>query len=116
MAAPPPARVPPPPAAPMRPPSMAPAVPQQQQPSFMGQMASNVASGMAIGTGSAIAHRAVGALFGGGGWSAPAQAPAAPCAEMQNAFVKCLQDNNNNADVCRNFYDALNQCQMQHGA
>ena len=116
MAAPPPARVPPPPAAPMRPPSMAPAVPQQQQPSFMGQMASNVASGMAIGTGSALARSAIGSLFGGGGSSAPAQAPAQPaCSEMQTTFVRCLQQNNNDMEMCRSFYDQLNACQAQYG-
>ena len=115
---PPPARVPPPPAAsvPMRAaPPMAPAQ-QQQGGSFMGQMASNVASGMAIGTGSALARSAIGSLFRGGGSSAPAQAPAQPaCSEMQTTFVQCLQQNNNDMEMCRSFYDQLNACQAQYG-
>ena len=33
----------------------------------MGGMMGMVAEGMAFGTGSAIAHRAIGSMFGGGG-------------------------------------------------
>lgn len=34
----------------------------------MGAFGSMVAEGMAFGTGSAIAHRAIGSIFGGGGY------------------------------------------------
>ena len=39
-----------------------------QQRSMMGSFGSIVAEGMAFGTGSAIAHRAIGSIFGGGGY------------------------------------------------
>ena len=39
-----------------------------QQRSMMGAFGSMVAEGMAFGTGSAIAHRAIGSIFGGGGY------------------------------------------------
>lgn len=39
-----------------------------QQRSVMGAFGSMVAEGMAFGTGSAIAHRAIGSIFGGGGY------------------------------------------------
>eukprot|EP00227_Mantoniella_beaufortii_P014539 CAMPEP_0197575818 /NCGR_PEP_ID=MMETSP1326-20131121/1071_1 /TAXON_ID=1155430 /ORGANISM="Genus nov. species nov., Strain RCC2288" /LENGTH=209 /DNA_ID=CAMNT_0043138643 /DNA_START=174 /DNA_END=803 /DNA_ORIENTATION=+ len=61
--------------------------PMQQQPaappqSMMGSFGSMMAEGMAFGAGSAIAHRAVGSMFGGGGGygggDAPAGQPPAP--------------------------------------
>lgn len=85
--------------------------------------------GMAFGTGSAIAHRAVDAIAG------PrtvvhehrnAEAPAAPAAaaapitqsgSMQKChdellrFNHCLAQNNNQLSSCRFFFDALSQCQ-----
>ena len=50
---------------------------------MMGSLGSVVAEGFAFGTGSAIAHRAVGSLFGGssygyGGAPPPGEAPLAP--------------------------------------
>ena len=62
---------------------------------------------MAFGTGSAIAHRAVGAIansFGGSSSEAAAPAPAAPvvapiaqsrgadCSQFQKDFMQCLQE------------------------
>ena len=78
--------------------------------------------GMAFGTGSAIAHRAVGAAAGamsGGGDSGAAEAPAAsaapaanPCMEQQKYFQMCLEQSNNNAATCADYFKALSECQV----
>ena len=44
------------------------AQPQQQPRSMMGSIGSVVAEGFAFGTGSALAHRAVGSIMGGSGY------------------------------------------------
>lgn len=92
---------------------------------MMSGLASTVAQGMAFGTGSAIAHRAVGAVansFGGGGESSPAveqqQQPimqqatnGGVCAlEKQNMF-ECMQQNKNDQQACTFLYQMLNDCQ-----
>ena len=86
---------------------------------------------MAFGTGSAIAHQAVGAIAGsmGGGSSseeagsasaapsaaaAPAQQvgqSAGPCGQNSQDLYKCLNEQNGNAAACQYFFDALTQCQ-----
>ncbi len=94
--------------------------------------------GMAFGAGSAIAHRAVGAiagsLFGG---SSDKEAPAAPvaaaepsaaagapsqladpysrsrvedCSSMQREFTRCIQDNRDSISMCQNLLDSYEQC------
>jgi hypothetical protein len=89
--------------------------------------------GMAFGTGSAIAHRAVGAIAGsfGGGSDKPAEAAAAPaaapesattyvgargqdCSVFQRDFTMCLQDNKNDISSCQMYMDNLKQCQMDN--
>jgi len=87
--------------------------------------------GMAFGTGSAVAHRAVDAVagprtihvdHGQQGEAAPAQQGwagssqnAAPDANACNDdlmnFQSCLRDNNNNMSQCKFFLDVLNTCQ-----
>jgi len=84
----------------------------------MLQMASGlmgtVVQGFAMGTGSAIAHRAVGAVFGsmGGGSSAPAPAGEAPVAAAPAAanskcdthnveFVRCVKENKHDIASCQ---------------
>jgi hypothetical protein len=83
-----------------------------------------MADGLAFGTGSAIAHRAVGAMFGGGGSSnssepapasaaAPAPAAAAPaesgraamCKPYQSEFAQCLQSNKSDIAACQIYSD-----------
>ena len=83
---------------------------------------------MAFGTGSAIAHRAVGAVagsFGGGGEAAPAegqeqQQPMAAaqqqqlqgaCAQDKQMFYECLQINKGDQQSCSFLYDQLQACQ-----
>lgn len=73
-----------------------------------------VMSGMAFGTGSAIAHRAVGAIagsFGGSDAAAPESAEsvknaaAAPvnneCNQFQQDMISCLQRNPNDLSMCQ---------------
>ncbi|RHY28301.1 hypothetical protein DYB32_006082 [Aphanomyces invadans] len=102
----------------------APAPMQQQSGGMMSGLLGTVASGMAFGTGSAIAHRAVGAVansFGGSSdearQEAPAVAPAAAAAPAQNAcsndhkaFMDCLNANQNNVASCQYYFDQYNRC------
>lgn len=91
---------------------------------MLAGMASTMAQGFAFGTGSAVAHRAVGAVMGGGGSSAPAEQaeqPAAtqsyqqpevdPCDMDKQNFGSCLQNNNNDVTSCQFVFDALQACQ-----
>ncbi|CAM9161396.1 unnamed protein product [Discosporangium mesarthrocarpum] len=91
---------------------------------MLSGMASTMAQGFAFGTGSAVAHRAVGAVagsFGGGGSEAPAQpqeveqyqAPTNPCEVDKQNFSYCLQQNNNDVSSCQFVFEALQTCQME---
>jgi hypothetical protein len=76
---------------------------------------------MAFGTGSAIAHRAVGAVMGSmGGAAAPAAAAAAPaaaapapsdCSSFQREFSQCLAQNKSDIGACQHIMQNLEQCQ-----
>lgn len=82
----------------------------------MGQMAGMVVQGAAMGTGSALAHRAVGAVMGPvGGSHAPAQpAPAAEpqgaCANQMKAFNECINANAGEITKCQAYADMLTAC------
>jgi len=95
---------------------------------MLSGIGSTIAQGMAFGTGSAIAHRAVGAVansFGGGGNDAPAEqqqqqmAPAAqqqqqltgPCAYDKEMFFDCLKQNKGDQEACTFLYQQLQSCQ-----
>jgi hypothetical protein len=83
-----------------------------------------IMEGMAFGTGSAIAHRVVGAVAGSvmGGGAAAAPAPeAAPasaasvgrgqdCSSFQREFAACLQQNRSDLSMCQSYSDNLQQC------
>ena len=110
----------------------APSTPAPVQQSSGGGMlsgiGSTIAQGMAFGTGSAIAHRAVGAVagsLGGGSEAAPVeqQQAAAPaqgydamqggaCANDKQLFFDCLKANNGDAQSCNFLYEQLQQCQQ----
>jgi hypothetical protein len=107
----------------------------QQSGGMLSGIGSTIAQGMAFGTGSAIAHRAVGAVAGafggggGGGEAAPAvdQAQmAAPvdamqqqqqltgaCANDKQMFYECLQMNKGDQQACSFLYEQLKQCQAE---
>jgi hypothetical protein len=92
---------------------------------MMSGLASTVASGMAFGTGSAIAHQAVGAIMGGGSSSGGGAAPAeaAPvnsgfqqqdmnaCGNDKTMFFECLQQNKGDQESCKFLYTMLQDCQ-----
>ena len=96
---------------------------------MLSGIGSTIAQGMAFGTGSAIAHRAVGAVANsfGGGSDAPAAeqqqqvAPAAqmmdqqqangPCAYDKQMFFDCLKQNKGDQESCSFLYQQLQSCQ-----
>jgi len=101
---------------------------------MLSGIGSTIAQGMAFGTGSAIAHQAVGAAVGamsGGGSSnsgdqasapAPAQQQQAydatavqggACGNDKQLFFDCLKANNGDAQACSFLYEQLQQCQTQ---
>ncbi|KAK1930940.1 Uncharacterized protein P3T76_013529 [Phytophthora citrophthora] len=97
---------------------------------MMSGLMGTVAQGMAFGTGSAIAHRAVGAVAGSlsGGSDAPQQPEAVPvsqdyqaaqppqqdqCGPDQKAFLECLNSNSNDISSCQFYLDQFKQCQLQ---
>jgi coiled-coil-helix-coiled-coil-helix domain-containing protein 10 len=80
---------------------------------------------MALGTGSAIAHRTIdsawGAMTGGGssGHVAPEQVQAGaqelqqakhPCADAAQQFADCMSRSNGDMGGCEFFYNAMQQC------
>lgn len=93
---------------------------------MLSGIGSTIAQGMAFGTGSAIAHRAVGAVANsfGGGSDAPAeqQQAAAPqmmeqqqaqgaCAYDKEMFFDCLKQNKGDQEACSFLYQQLQACQ-----
>ena len=81
-----------------------------------------VAQGMALGTGSALAHTAVHALLGGRGSPAscePADLRSAagalaqdggPCKNASRAFSACMDDQGDDVEACRYWLEALKSC------
>lgn len=82
--------------------------------------------GMAFGTGSSIAHHAVGAMVGSGSKQEPKpqefhHQPSVEkevrsssdnvCQPDMDAFKRCMKENDNNAAACEFYYNALQQCQ-----
>ena len=98
---------------------------------MLSGIGSTIAQGMAFGTGSAIAHRAVGAVAGsmggGGAEQQPVESAAANtvdhqmsngaandvCFNDKQMFYECLQMNKNDQSSCSFLYDQLKQCQAQ---
>jgi hypothetical protein len=107
---------------------MQPTIVQGQQPSLFGQMAST-AAGVAVGH--SVGHAITGMFSGGSSSAAPEQPAAAQpvqqqypagsapvynaCELDQRAFMKCLEQNNNDIASCQMFYDLYKQC-MQNNA
>ena len=94
---------------------------------MLSGIGSTIAQGMAFGTGSAIAHRAVGAVagsFGGGGSEAAPEQPQVvqaeqpqqsqlmgACAQDKQMFYECLQVNKGDQQACSFLYEQLQACQ-----
>ena len=95
---------------------------------MLSGIGSTIAQAMAFGTGSAIAHRAVGAVagsFSGGGaeqQAAPEYAQGAmpqqqdqlqgACAMDKQMYFECLQTNKGDQQSCQFLYEQLMQCQQ----
>ena len=97
---------------------------------MLSGIGSTIAQGMAFGTGSAIAHQAVGAAVGAmsGGGSSQSDQAAAPVQQQsydasavqggayandKQLFFDCLKANNGDAQSCNFLYEQLQQCQTQ---
>ncbi|CAK0783322.1 hypothetical protein CVIRNUC_006521 [Coccomyxa viridis] len=84
-----------------------------------------MAQGMALGTGSALAHRAVDSVLGSR-HPEPAQAQAAaeeiaqrpeePCSNFAKSFADCMSYNNGDMDSCRFYFDKLQACRVPEAA
>ena len=97
----------------------------------MGGLGRTIMEGMAFGTGSAIAHRAVGAVAGsmfGGAAPAPAEGAAAPeaaaaaaapsrgqqdCAPFMRDFSACVAEHRDDIAQCQMYSDSFTACQQQ---
>merc|ERR1711982_77612 len=111
------------------PPAAAPPAPQQSSGGGMlSGIGSTIAQGMAFGTGSAIAHQAVGAVVGsmsGGGSNAAASEPitGAPveqvqqqqldntCIDEKKMFYDCVNVNKGDQQACTFMMDMVKDCQ-----
>lgn len=97
---------------------------------MMSGLIGTIAQGLAFGTGSAIAHRAVGAVansFGGEGEAASAQASADQrsvpafaggaggdaCSVDKANFFECLKATEGDVHSCQFLADAMKACQAQ---
>ncbi|CAL4943761.1 unnamed protein product [Urochloa decumbens] len=92
--------------------------------SILGGIGSTIAQGMAFGTGSAMAHRAVDAVMGPRTIQhetvvseAAAAAPAAPmmnaadsCSNHNKAFQDCINHYGSDISKCQFYLDMLNEC------
>ncbi|KAL4303151.1 hypothetical protein GQ457_10G019870 [Hibiscus cannabinus] len=125
-----PARSPPPQPAHHAPP---PAPAQSGGGSMLGGIGSTIAQGMAFGTGSAVAHRAVDAVMGPRtiqhetvvSEAAAAPAPAATansfsgsdaCSIHTKAFQDCLNSYGNEISKCQFYMDMLAECKKNSGS
>lgn len=115
----------------------------QQAPSSGGMMSGlggALATGMAMGAGSEIAHQAIRGVMGSGSSShapqqqqaAPQQMQAAPvqyaqptyeqqqqqqqspCQSFNQSFLSCLKDNSGNISMCQSNMDMLMQCEKDN--
>ncbi|CAJ1939648.1 unnamed protein product [Cylindrotheca closterium] len=120
-------------APPARPASTSSSTPAPMQQSSGGGMlsgiGSTIAQGMAFGTGSAVAHRAVGAaagaMSGDGGQPAAGQPVEVAgdmqqqqqlqgaCANDKQMFFECLQHNRGDQQACSFLYENLQTCQRE---
>eukprot|EP00462_Mataza_sp_D1_P004443 CAMPEP_0175102018 /NCGR_PEP_ID=MMETSP0086_2-20121207/8174_1 /TAXON_ID=136419 /ORGANISM="Unknown Unknown, Strain D1" /LENGTH=164 /DNA_ID=CAMNT_0016376723 /DNA_START=98 /DNA_END=592 /DNA_ORIENTATION=+ len=113
----------PPPPAPAAP-AAAPAPAQGGGGGMLSGLAGTMMSGMAFGTGSAVAHRAVDSVMGpretvvrheGGEAAVDNQMATASssgvCGDENSQFQKCLKENPGDFANCRFYFDILNQCQ-----
>eukprot|EP00192_Tetraselmis_astigmatica_P015068 CAMPEP_0117664854 /NCGR_PEP_ID=MMETSP0804-20121206/9465_1 /TAXON_ID=1074897 /ORGANISM="Tetraselmis astigmatica, Strain CCMP880" /LENGTH=152 /DNA_ID=CAMNT_0005472161 /DNA_START=270 /DNA_END=728 /DNA_ORIENTATION=+ len=86
--------------------------------SMLGSMVGMVGQGMALGTGSAIAHRAVDSMMGSRDSGSSAPAPAAPvevptegpCSTQAKAFSECMSENFGDMNACQQYFENMQAC------
>lgn len=99
---------------------------------MLGGIGSTIAQGMAFGTGSAVAHRAVDAVMGprtiqhetvASEATAPAPAPATnsfagadACGIHSKAFQDCINNFGNDISKCQFYMDMLAECRKNSGS
>ncbi|KDD75864.1 hypothetical protein H632_c465p1 [Helicosporidium sp. ATCC 50920] len=88
---------------------------------MMSGLGGMVVQGMALGTGSALAHRAVDSVLGSR-HPEPAQAQAAaeqlvaekaPCSDQAKLFADCMSWSQGDMDSCQQYFQAMQQCRVQ---
>ncbi|KAH1098846.1 hypothetical protein J1N35_015767 [Gossypium stocksii] len=96
--------------------------------SLLGGIGSTIAQGMAFGTGSAVAHRAVDAVMGPRTIqheTVVSEAAAAPansftgsdaCSIHSKAFQECLNSYGNEISKCQFYMDLLSECRKNSGS
>ena len=86
----------------------------------MAGLAGTVMQGMALGTGSAMAHRAVDAVLGSR-HPVPAEAQQAaqtivqdqlPCADQAKGFSDCMSLSHGDMEACRVFFERMQECRL----
>ncbi|GMP38858.1 hypothetical protein CsSME_00009957 [Camellia sinensis var. sinensis] len=97
---------------------------------MLGGLGATIAQGMAFGTGSAVAHRAVDAVVGprtiqhetvvSEAASAPAPATNSmgsdACSVQSKAFQDCLNFYGNDISKCQFYMDMLSECKRNSGS
>ncbi|KAL8116875.1 uncharacterized protein LOC141668657 [Apium graveolens] len=94
--------------------------------SMLGGLGATIAQGMAFGTGSAVAHRAVDSVMGprtiqheavpaAAGSAAPELSRDA-CGMHLDAFTKCLNSSGSEISKCQFYMDMLNECKNNSGS
>ncbi|XP_074302465.1 uncharacterized protein LOC141634053 [Silene latifolia] len=94
--------------------------------SLLGGLGATIAQGVAFGTGSAVAHRAVDAVMGprtiqhetvGAQAAAPAAAAsvADSCGMHSKAFQDCLNNYGSDISICQFYLDMLSECKKNSG-
>jgi len=88
--------------------------------SVISNIGSSIVSGMAFGTGSAIANKAIGSIFGNGQDTASLESQKTSsnvvmsnndsCINEYKNFMRCIQDNNNNIRACDYYMKNLEIC------
>lgn len=90
----------------------------QQGGGMMAGLGGMVAQGMALGTGSALAHRAVDSVLGSRHPEPVAATEAAqeivreqqPCADQAKAFADCMGWANGDMGACQEYFDRMQSC------
>ncbi|KAM4069288.1 hypothetical protein ACB094_12G078500 [Castanea mollissima] len=104
---------------------------QGQSGSVMGSLGATIADGLAWGTGTSIAHRAMDALMGPRVIkhetvaSSASDVPPAPntngvgsstvCADQSKALIDCLEGYGSDISKCQFYMDMLHQCRQNSG-